>query len=370
MDIRIQKVAQVLVNYSTKVKQGDLVMIHWYDPITEPLALAVYEEVIKAGANAIFRIGPDEWHAAGEILYKHGGEQQLNTMDPVFNWLMNNIDVRMALRAAQNTRTLSNVDPQKVAAYQRANAPTRQAFMERQGRKELRWVLTQFPTQASAQDAEMSLQEYEDFVYGACMVDQPDPVAYWLQKSDEQQRLVDWLKGKEHIQVKGENIDLSLSIKGRIFENSKGEHNMPDGEIFTGPVEDSVNGWVRFTYPAIKDGNEIQGVEIKFENGKAVSASANKGVDFLNAILDTDSGSRFLGEFAIGTNENIQQFTRNILFDEKIGGTVHMAFGAGYPNTGSVNKSAIHWDMICDMRSGGEIWVDEELFYENGVFKA
>jgi len=369
MDSRVDKVANVLVNYSTEIRPGDLVMIHMYEPVVEPLALAVQKHVLKAGGNVIFRIGPDQWFAAGEILYKYGNEAQLNFMDPVFNWLMNNIDVRIALRAFTNTKTLSNVDPEKVAAYQRANAPTQDTFMERQGRGELRWVLTQFPTQASAQDAEMSLSEYEDFVYGACMIEADDPVAYWQSKGEKQKRLVDWLKGHDEVQVKGENIDLTLSIKGRTFKNSEGKHNMPDGEIFTGPVEDSVNGWVKFTYPAVKDAREVDGVEIRFENGEAVKATANKGEDFLNAILNTDVRSRYLGEFAIGTNEKIQRFTRNILFDEKIGGTVHMAFGAGYPDTGSANKSAIHWDMICDMRSGGEIWVDGALFYKDGEFQ-
>jgi aminopeptidase len=369
MDPRINKVAEILVNYSTEVKKGDLVMIHWYDPVTEPLALAVYEHVLKAGGNAVFRIGPDQWFEAGEILYKYGSEQQHDFMDPAFNWLMNNIDVRLALRGFANTKTLSNVNPAAVTRYQRANAPTQRAFMDRQGRGEMRWALTQFPTHASAQDAEMSLSEYEDFVYGACMVHLDDPLSYWRTKSAEQQRLIDWLKGHDKVEVKGENVDLTLSIKDRVFINADGKRNFPDGEIFTGPVEKSVQGWVKFTYPAVKDAREVDGVEIRFEDGKAAKATATKGEDFLNAMLDTDAGSRYLGEFAIGTNERIQQFTRNILFDEKIGGTIHMAFGSGYPNTGSVNQSAIHWDMICDMRSGGEIWVDGELFYENGVFK-
>jgi aminopeptidase len=369
MDPRVDKVAEIIVNYSSQVRPGDLCMIHFYEPVAEPLALAVYKHVLLAGGNAIFRIGPGEYTAAAEILYLHGRDAQLDFMDPTFNWLMNNIDVRLALRAAVNTRALTSVDPARVSRFQKAQAPTMQAFMERQGTGALRWTLTQYPTQAAAQDAEMSLREYEDFVYGACMAHLNDPVAYWRAKSAEQQRLIEWLKGKDKVTIKGEYIDLSLSIKGRVFVNADGKHNFPDGEIYTGPVEDSINGWVRYTYPAIKDGREVEGIELRFEQGKVVRATAHKSEDFLNAILDTDAGSRYIGEFAIGTNESIQQFTRNILFDEKIGGTVHMAVGAGYPNTGSVNKSAIHWDMICDMRSGGEIQVDGELFYQNGEFK-
>jgi aminopeptidase len=215
----------------------------------------------------------------------------------------------------------------------------------------------------------MSLAEYEDFVYGAAMVHLDDPVAYWRAKAAEQQRLVDWLKGKKQVEVKGENVDLTLSIKDRVFINADGKKNFPDGEIFTGPVRDSVNGWVRFTYPAIYQSREVEGVELTFEEGKVVKATAQKGEEYLNSVLDTDEGARYLGEFAIGTNEGIQQFTRNILFDEKINGTIHMAVGAGYPETGSKNQSSIHWDMICDMRSGGEIVVDGSLFYKDGEFQ-
>jgi aminopeptidase len=218
--------------------------------------------------------------------------------------------------------------------------------MKRQNTGELRWTLTQFPCAAAAQDAGMSLTEYEDFVYGACMLDSKDPVAHWKNVAKEQDRLVEYMKGKDKVEVHGDNIDLTLSVKGRKFINARGDKNMPDGEIFTGPVEDSVNGRVRFTYPAIYNSHEVQGVEIEFKDGKAVNATARSGQDFLTATLDTDKGSRYLGEFAIATNEGIKQFTRNILFDEKIGGTVHMAFGASYPNSGGVNESTIHWDMI------------------------
>jgi aminopeptidase len=241
--------------------------------------------------------------------------------------------------------------------------------MQRQASGALRWTLTQVPTAASAQDAGMSLTEYEDFVYSAGRIDARDPVAYWQKFSKEQQRLVDYLKGKDKVEVKGDNVDLMLSIKGRTFINADGKKNFPDGEIFTGPVEDSVNGWIRFTYPAIYRSREVEDVRIEFENGKVVNATASRGQDYLTATLDTDKGARYLGEFAIGTNEGVKLFTRNILFDEKIGGTMHVAFGAGYPDTGSHNESSVHWDMICDMRSGGEIYVDGKLFYKNGKFK-
>jgi aminopeptidase len=214
----------------------------------------------------------------------------------------------------------------------------------------------------------MRLEDYEDFVYGACFCDRDDPVESWQKLSTLQQSKVDWLKGKKGITLQGPNIDLKLSIDGRSFINCDGEYNMPDGEIFTGPVEDSVNGWVRFSYPSIVGGRAVSGIELKFEQGKVVEAHAEQNDDLLQAQLNTDAGSRYLGEFAIGTNFGINRFTGSILYDEKIGGTIHMAIGAGYPESGSKNTSAVHWDMICDMRQESEIRVDGDLFYQNGQF--
>jgi aminopeptidase len=365
MDPRVEKLADLLVNYSVAVKPGDLVLVRASTP-AEQAGLEIYRHVLLAGGNPIFQVMSE---ASDGIFFKTASDAQLDFVNPVEEWLINHIDVRITLRAAQNTRALTNIDPAQMGRTRKANAPLTETFMRRQSSNELRWTGTLFPTNASAQDAEMSLEEYENFVYQACMVHLDNPVAYWMQKSREQQRLVDWLKGKHTVEVKGEHIDLTLSVKDRVFVNADGKKNMPDGEIFTGPVEDSVNGWVKFTYPAVYSGREVEGVELRFEDGKVVKATAHKGEDFLNSVLDTDAGSRYLGEFAIGTNEFIQKFTRSILFDEKIGGTVHMAVGAGYPDTGSQNRSGVHWDMICDMRSGGEILVDGDLFYRNGEFK-
>lgn len=215
----------------------------------------------------------------------------------------------------------------------------------------------------------MSFEEYEDFVYRACFCDHSDPAGEWRKLSAMQQHKVDYLAGKKHIQLNGPNIELELSIESRRFINSDGKRNMPSGEIFTGPVENSVNGWVRFTYPAIVSGRAVSGIELTFADGKVTQASAEMNEDLLQAQLNTDAGARYLGEFAIGTNFGIDRFTGSILYDEKIGGTVHMAIGMGYPETGSRNTSAVHWDMICDMRTDSSITVDDELFYENGAFK-
>jgi aminopeptidase len=216
----------------------------------------------------------------------------------------------------------------------------------------------------------MSFEEYESFLYKACHVDDPDsdPVQYWVDMKKEQQRLADAFTGHDTVIVRSPHCDLSVSIKGRTFINAGGRNNMPDGEIFTGPVEESVNGWIHFTFPAVSRGTEVDGVKLKFEDGMVVEATADKNQAFLQKMLHVDANAGYLGEFAFGTNYGIQHHTKNILFDEKIGGTFHIAFGSGYPKTGSKNKSAIHWDMICDLRGGSEVLLDGELIYKDGNF--
>jgi aminopeptidase len=240
--------------------------------------------------------------------------------------------------------------------------------MRRGAEGKFKWVTTLYPTDGYAQNANMSLKEYEDFVFGAVHANEDDPIAYWKSTATEQQKAIDFLSNKSQIILRGPNVDLTLSIKGRKFENSIGVFNMPDGEIFTGPVEESVNGWVKYTYPAIYGGVAVEGAELTFSNGRVETAKADKNQDYLLRMLESDAGSRYIGEFAIGTNKDINLFTGNILFDEKIGGSFHMALGAGYPETGSKNKSAIHWDMICDLRKDSEILADNQPFYKNGQF--
>lgn len=365
-DPRVTRLARLLVDYSTAVKPSDKVAIVGM-PGAAPLVEAVYERVLERGAFPHLLI---DLPGLSELFLQKANDAQLDYVSPLDEFARGQADVLISLRAQTNTRGLNAVLPARQVRRQTALRPVMQKFMERSATGALRWVGTMYPTDAYAQDAEMSLREYEDFVYSACHVQgEDDPVVYWEGVRAEQQRLIDWLKPRDQVVVRGPNVDLTLSIKGRTFLNADGARNMPDGEVFTGPVEDSVKGWVRFTYPAVNAGREVDGVEIKFENGRAVHATAKKNQDYLLATLDMDAGARYLGEFAFGTNFGIQRFTRSILFDEKIGGSIHMAFGAGYPDTGSQNKSALHWDMICDMRDGGEVWVDGELFYQNGQFK-
>jgi aminopeptidase len=363
-DLRIEKLAEVLVDYSTEVGPGDTVLVTG-DILAEPLLKAVYTKVLQAGGHPLllpYLPGTDE------LLYRYGSDEQLQHIPEPVKLVAETYDVQINVRGQANTKSLSNVDPSKMVLRSQAHTELRKTFMERSASGALRWVGTLFPTNAYAQDAEMSLSEYEDFVYGACMPDLDDPVRYWKEFSAWQQKIVDWLEGKEHVRIVGPNTELQLSIAERTFINSDGKHNMPSGEVFTGPVEDSVEGHVTFSYPAIHQGHEVTGVQLWFEAGAVVKASAEKNEEFLLKTLDTDEGSRYVGEFAIGTNEGIRRFTSQILFDEKISGSFHMAMGAGYPETGSKNESAIHWDMICDLREGGKIWVDDVLLYENGKF--
>ena len=364
-DPRLVKLADLLVNYSVKIKPGDWVLVRG-DVISEPLVSEVVRHVVKAGGNPTIQIASDDLN---EAFMAEASEEQLNWVSPVNKMLYDEADVLMAIRATSNTRSLTGIDPEKERIRALAYRELTETYMRRSAAKELRWVGTQFPCPAYAQEADMSLRDYEDFVYGATFCDKDDPIAEWQRIHNEQQKIIDWLVGKKIVTVKSPNADLTLSIEDRKFENSDGKKNMPSGEIFTGPIEDSANGRVNFTYPAIRSGREVEGVRLEFKDGKVVKASAEKNEEYLLSQLETDEGAKYLGEFAIGTNYGIQQFTKSILFDEKIGGTFHMAVGAGYPETGSKNKSSIHWDFICDVKEDSEIRVDGELLYKDGEFQ-
>jgi aminopeptidase len=368
-DPRISKLAQILVNYSVKVKENDLVYIRGSDFSLDamPLFREVYREVLRAGGHPHVSILEEE--SLMYIFFSEANDEQLSYVDPIEDYAVRNFDCEITIVGNSNTRNLSGIDPERQSKFAKTYAELTKVWLQRSASKELRWVYSLFPASGGAQDAEMSLEEFEDFVFHATCADSNDPVGEWQKVHDDQQRLVDYLKGKSNLTVKGPDVDLSLSIEGRTFINADGTVNMPDGEIFTGPVEDSVNGWIRSSYPAIRQGHEVEGVELHFENGKVVKARAEKNEEFLQTMLKTDEGASFIGEFAFSTNKNIQRFIKRILFDEKIGGTIHLALGAGYPETGSKNESAIHWDMICDMHDGGQVFVDDELFYESGEFK-
>ena len=363
-DSRVTNLAKILVGYSTKVKRDEVVAIDG-ETAAAPLLLAVYEEVLKAGAHAVMNVALDGQIAA---YFKHASDTQLEWISPFAEWMVDNVDVRIAIGASTNTRELSAVEPERQTLRQMATGDLMTRAMKRSAEGSFRWVYTLFPTSAYASEAEMSLADYEDFYYAACLADGPDPLTAWKRASEETVRLADWIEGHEEVRVTAPGTDITLGIAGRKFIPCDGDHNMPDGEFFTGPVEDSVEGEVSFHLPAVIGGREVSGVKLRFEAGKVVDASAERGEEYLLKLLDTDPGARTLGELGIGTNYGIDRGTREVLLDEKLGGTVHMAVGASYPESGGVNESAVHTDLVCDLRLGGKLEVDGVVMQENGKF--
>ena len=363
-DPRVEKLADLLVNYSVAVRPGDRVCIISPE-IARPLTDALFAATLKAGGFPMVML-PQQQMA--EIMFKYGSKEQIEYVHKPLAVVTEEYDCRISVLAEENTRSLSRIDPQKAAWHSAARRHLMKTMMQRSASGEFRWTVAPYPTNAMAQDADMSLDDYADFLFGACVPDLNDPVGYWKKFSAKQQRVIDWLADKETVHITAPDTDIRFNIKGRKWINCDGKKNMPDGEVFTGPVEDSAEGHVYFSYPAINQGHEVTGVRLWFKKGRCVKATAEKNEDYLNKILDIDSGARYLGELAIGTNKGIKAFTREILFDEKIGGSFHMALGAGIPESGSKNESAIHWDMVCDLRQGGEIKVDGELLYKNGEF--
>jgi aminopeptidase len=360
-DPRLTKLAKVLINYSLALQPQEQFIL-FSSPLAQDLALAVYKEALLAGAYVdAENLIPGQ----AEIFYKVANDDQLARVSPLRRLVTKQYDALLEIGAFYNTRELSAVDPARQAQYSRTHAELNEIFRNRAASGDLKWCLTLYPTNASAQEADMSLSDFEEFVYGAGLLDLDDPVAAWQEVEARQQAMVDWLAGKDQVILKGSNIDLRLSIKDRSFINACGRRNFPDGEIFTSPVEASVEGWVRFGYPAIFGGREITDIELWFEEGKIVKETAGKGQESLTAALNTDQGSRYMGEWGIGTNYGIQRFTKNMLFDEKMGGTIHLAMGMGFPEAGSQNSSSLHWDMLCDMAES-EITAGGELFYKDG----
>ncbi|HKP54252.1 MAG TPA: aminopeptidase [Chloroflexia bacterium] len=363
IDPRIERMAKVLVGYSLGVQPGWKVSI-FGGTAAIPLVQAAYREVLKVGAHPNVLLDPP---GIRDMLLTLGSDEQLLHGDPYRLAMVRESDAVLRIMSDENTRASNNVPPERQALLQKGLSPMGAAYMQRitEGRPH---SLTLFPTHAYAQDAEMSLSEFEDFVFHACLLDtDEDPVERWLELSREQQRIVDWLADKKDVHVEAPGTDLKLSIEGRSFVNSDGKRNFPSGEVFTSPVESTVGGRISFTYPASYQGRSVQGVKLTFKNGIVTDFSAESGQEFLASMLNMDAGARKMGEFAIGTNTGVTRITRNTLFDEKIAGTIHCALGEAYPNAGGTNHSAIHWDMVTDM-SQGRIVVDGETLYENGKF--
>ncbi len=365
-DPRLERLAKLVVRYSIDTKKDDEVLIS-APAGAEPLALEMYREVLEAGGHPLMM---GVFSKSQEIFFEEAKEHQLNYQSPYRKQMYENMNGLIGIMADANTRALSNVDPRKLAQVSAANTEIQRIFMERSAKKELKWCGLPYPTNAMAQEASMSLSEYERFVYSAVFADKRDPIAEWKKVSKEQAKMIKVLDKVSKLEFHGADTDLKMSVKGRKWINCDGKYNMPDGEVFTGPVESSVTGQIRFTFPGIYMGKEVEDITLVFKKGKVVEAKAKKGEDLLKQLIGVDEGAKHLGEVAIGTNHGIKKFTKNILFDEKLGGTIHMAIGSAFPETGSKNQSAIHWDMIKDMKKNAEIIADGQTIYKNGKFVA
>jgi aminopeptidase len=363
-DQRAARLAELLIHYSMKVQPGERIAVTGTTQ-AEPLMLECMQQILRAGGHP--HIIP-ALSASDYVLFSEASDEQLAYISPFIRTVIEEFQGYLEISSKANSRQLSGIDPARQGIRAKAMTPLNKRYMERFNARELRILFTLYPTAAQAQDAEMSLIELEDYVYAATFCDTEDPICAWEAIRDEQGKIIDWLKGRKAVTVKGPEVDLSLSIEGRGFISAHGELNMPDGEIYTSPVEDSLNGWIRFSYPVITRGQEIVGIELTFEEGKVIKEKAEKGQALLLQLLDVDEGARYAGEFAIGTNKRINRFMRNMLFDEKMGDTIHLALGAGFEEVGGKNQSGIHVDLLCAMKDGGEIYVDDELFYDSGKF--
>jgi aminopeptidase len=362
-----EKLAKLAVNYAVDVKKGQRVAVIG-PSIAKELFQAIYAEILKAGGHPLLVVSIE---GTQELLYKYGSDEQLEYIDEAKKIIINDFDCLINIFADYNPKKLSLVDPKKVAKSQGSseNRELMKTYMERYTKGELNWVIVPYPCNAFAQEANMDLFSYFDFVEKALLLDKEDPVNEWKEVEKKQEKLVEILDKVEKIQVLGEDTDLIVSVKGRKWVNCCGHNNLPDGEVFTSPLEDSVNGHIRFTYPGIYGGREIENVYLEFKDGKVTKATADKAEELLHEIIAIENAN-VLGEFAIGTNYGVTDFTKNMLFDEKIGGTMHMALGAGPPETGSKNSSAIHWDILKDMNlPGSKVIADGKVIFEEGQWK-
>ncbi len=364
VDPRISKLARLITEYCVGVREGDEVVISaGYEAL--PLIREIYREVVSRGGYPLLVAIRDE--LMDEIFYRFARDNVLEYVSPIEKSIYERVNVMISILSPSHTKHLSNIDPERIKRRSRARFELTKLFMERSARKELRWNIAPYPTRALAQEAGMSILEYEDFVYRATMVDREDPIKAWIEKAREQQKIADFLNKVSELRYEGPGIELYLRVDGRTWINDDGKYNMPGGEVFSAPIEDSVEGYVEFDYPAVWRGREVEGVKLVFKKGVVVEAHALRGEEFLKKMLETDEGAKRLGEIAFGLNYSIDRFTKEILFDEKIGGTIHMALGAAYPETGGRNQSSIHWDLIKGMRKH-KVYADGELVYENGYF--
>jgi len=351
-DPRITKLADILTGYSVKIKKGSIIKINCGIEAKD-LALEIYKRILKKGAYPRLNV---DLPGSAYTYFKHASEEQLKNFPELAKIEAEKTDGVISIGTEYNTKELSNISPKKIAMRRKVTYPISKIILSKDN-----WVICQYPTNSLAQDAEMSLEEYEDFVFSATNVD-------WKREEQKQKKLKKVLDAGSKVRIVGKDTDISFSIKGRTALLCCGKRNMPDGEVFIAPVENTTEGYIRYTYPAIYGGKEVTDVRLEFKKGKVVSATAAKNQDLLRAMVNTDAGSKYLGEFGIGMSPGIKKFTKQILFDEKINGTIHLALGMAYKEGGGKNDSAVHWDMIKDLRQGGAIYVDGKCIQKDGKF--
>ena len=360
---RIKKFARILVDYCLEIKKDQKLLISGTD-LASPLILEIYKNALLKGAYPAVDIAIP---GLAELYYCHASEEQLQHACAYKRFVVGYFDAYLDILGGYNTKSMSSIDSLKIAMHRKASSEIQEIQRKRMLDNKLKWCATQFPTHSAAQQAGMSLYDYQEFAFKACFLNDEDPVQSWRSYSEWQAKICNFLQSKKEFRVCAEDTELSLRTEGRKWINCDGHMNFPDGEVFTGPIEKSVNGHIKFSFPGVFMGKEIEDIRLTFRDGKVVDATAKMGEKLLLAMLDTDDGARYVGEFAIGTNFGIDRFTGNMLFDEKIGGTIHLALGASIPQSGGQNNSSIHWDMLCDMK-GGEIYADDELIYRDRNF--
>ena len=359
------KYAHVLVDYSTNVQKGELVVIRSESIYAKDLIRALYKRVLERGGHPLLRTGLGDM---AEMFIKYASDEQLDYVDEITKLEYEKADVFISIGSPLNTKNMAKADLAKLSRRGKATKPLSEMLLVRSARGEAKWVIADVPTHALAQEAKMSLDDYSEFLFKACYLDMENPVEMLKELDIKQTKWAEYLNKVKKLHITGEKTDIIFNVESRKWISCSGLNNYPDGEVFTSPVEDGINGEIYFDYPQNYRGNQALGVHLIIENGKVIKATAEKGEEFLNAMFDMDEGSRGIGEIAVGTNDMIQEITGNILFDEKIGGAIHMAVGASYPETGGKNVSGLHWDLIKNMKNGGKIFADDVLIYKNGKF--
>jgi len=363
-DPRIERLADLIVRYSLGLRPGQALRIDGFD-VAAPLALDLYRAALRAGALPYTNL---TLSGLGELLVREGNDEQIAFISPVRWHEIESIDALVTIWSEVNTRSFSRADEARHSSRIATERRLSNRRWERIAAGEMRWCGTLHPTHAHAQDADMSLAEYEAFFFGACHADADDPAAHWNAVAAGLRSRAEDLASARELRIVGPDTDLRVGVAGRTWLAADGRYNMPDGEVFTSPVETETEGEIRYTFPAIFHGREVEDVRLRFEGGRVVAAEASRGEPYLRELLDMDEGARVVGEVAFGLNYEIDRFTRNILLDEKIGGTMHLALGAGFAQAGGRNSSALHWDMICDLRADGEVYADGELIWKAGSF--